>query len=1075
MADLSLRHIPDLSDASMAPDYSDTSFQIPPSAAGPSADRLLDEDSADFLRAAGSALNTPAPNARTPRPRRAAGPTPRSAKPAPTPVRFSARLRARQSIATPLHGAAAVSEETSFEIPAAAAADGGGLLDDGSPMIGGGDFTFSNTPAVPPRAGPRWQTARRTEQEISFQIPAADRDRLLADGSPIVDSGDYTFSNTPAVAQPWKGAGDKGPEFSFQIPAAATADRNRLLDDASPIAGSGNFTLISHTPAPMAGQHWKPARGQVPEASFQIPAADGARLLDDSPMPAAPGVDVTFSKTPAHTQQTTEQHSKAASGKGPESSLQIPAADGARLLADSPMPAASGASFTFSKTPAYAHTTGRAGQEASFQIPAAATPDRDRLLDEISHVADGGNFTFSHTPAPPSAGEPAATAPLQLPFAPRHPAGPSRTAVATAAPQKASSTKEPSAAAEEEPPRAVSARHAPEGEDTGIDPMASAPRTGPAVRSRAASRATRPLRLSSARRHTSEPPAAAASTPTAGSAAPPPESAYERASRLLSTLLSPRALPAITEDAVLEPAPPALSSPSVTEAATREASRLKSAVRRPAVTELLPSSSTEGAKVPQSEFDSGGHFLDSRPTSHFADRLEAGAVAARAGDAPVPRPTARRAAAAARAAEEVDEAASAPPRRTRAGAIGGDALRPKALRAGASRVLAGVATRTMSPPVPPKAGRYSPRTRRGGSDRAQRTDALADVLATYGARLADGPDDQGTAAARPAQASVSPTADVDRDADRDASATLPQVTAPTRDAPDGHASAAAVHPREDPPVRLPAKRPASPVPPPRKRTRLAAAQEARTDDATHARRPSADRLAKRRAAAAAAAASGPGARSPGGVLQDGGAAGTGTRGEFGRARRRSRPGHARKENRPEERGGRAAGRAEGHMPARPGQIAVLDKPAGAHPPAKTTRPIAFHFYSDARAEARRAAGSGEAPPPPHASLAIPDFKALHAAHESALAARRAQVAPVVPMEVEFATDVRARERERFEEGRRARERELEAQMEERRRQRALEEEEEVRELRRRAVPRAHEVPEWYAHAPKRTGKAKRED
>ena len=45
--------------------------------------------------------------------------------------------------------------------------------------------------------------------------------------------------------------------------------------------------------------------------------------------------------------------------------------------------------------------------------------------------------------------------------------------------------------------------------------------------------------------------------------------------------------------------------------------------------------------------------------------------------------------------------------------------------------------------------------------------------------------------------------------------------------------------------------------------------------------------------------------------------------------------------------------------------------------------------------------------------------------------------------------------------------ELERQAEERRRQRELEEEAEVRELRRRAVPKANEVPEWYAFAPKK--------
>ncbi len=98
---------------------------------------------------------------------------------------------------------------------------------------------------------------------------------------------------------------------------------------------------------------------------------------------------------------------------------------------------------------------------------------------------------------------------------------------------------------------------------------------------------------------------------------------------------------------------------------------------------------------------------------------------------------------------------------------------------------------------------------------------------------------------------------------------------------------------------------------------------------------------------------------------------------------------------------------------------------------------------------------------------IPDFKALHAAHESTMSQRRAEVHRTVPVGFDFATDARVQDRERFEEARRVRERELERQAEERRRQREVEEEAEIKELRRRAVPKANEVPEWYAFAPKR--------
>jgi hypothetical protein len=50
---------------------------------------------------------------------------------------------------------------------------------------------------------------------------------------------------------------------------------------------------------------------------------------------------------------------------------------------------------------------------------------------------------------------------------------------------------------------------------------------------------------------------------------------------------------------------------------------------------------------------------------------------------------------------------------------------------------------------------------------------------------------------------------------------------------------------------------------------------------------------------------------------------------------------------------------------------------------------------------------------------------------------------------------------------RVKELEIERQEEERRIQRDLEEEKEVRALRKKAVPRANKVPEWYDEVPKR--------
>lgn len=97
MGDLSLRHIPDLSDASAIADFSDASFQIPPVAD----DLLLADDTIDFFNGADDTLATPAPPSR-PAPQPAltlAELTPRSKPIRAAPVRSS--LRPRPGIATP--------------------------------------------------------------------------------------------------------------------------------------------------------------------------------------------------------------------------------------------------------------------------------------------------------------------------------------------------------------------------------------------------------------------------------------------------------------------------------------------------------------------------------------------------------------------------------------------------------------------------------------------------------------------------------------------------------------------------------------------------------------------------------------------------------------------------------------------------------------------------------------------------------------------------------------------------------------------------------------------------------------
>ena len=60
-----------------------------------------------------------------------------------------------------------------------------------------------------------------------------------------------------------------------------------------------------------------------------------------------------------------------------------------------------------------------------------------------------------------------------------------------------------------------------------------------------------------------------------------------------------------------------------------------------------------------------------------------------------------------------------------------------------------------------------------------------------------------------------------------------------------------------------------------------------------------------------------------------------------------------------------------------------------------------------------------------------------------------------------------RERRKFDGMMKEKEKENQRAMEERRRQQEEEEEREIRKMRRRAVPKAHEVRDWYNTAPRR--------
>ncbi|EEB91282.1 hypothetical protein MPER_10386, partial [Moniliophthora perniciosa FA553] len=103
----------------------------------------------------------------------------------------------------------------------------------------------------------------------------------------------------------------------------------------------------------------------------------------------------------------------------------------------------------------------------------------------------------------------------------------------------------------------------------------------------------------------------------------------------------------------------------------------------------------------------------------------------------------------------------------------------------------------------------------------------------------------------------------------------------------------------------------------------------------------------------------------------------------------------------------------------------------------------------------------------HAHREIPDFKASHAALDAATASRREHIVPVVPMNVGMFTETRAKEREKFDARMKEREMEMEIALEQRRREREQEEEREIKELRKKAIPKAHVVPEWYKDMPKR--------
>ncbi|TFK21275.1 hypothetical protein FA15DRAFT_672713 [Coprinopsis marcescibilis] len=151
---------------------------------------------------------------------------------------------------------------------------------------------------------------------------------------------------------------------------------------------------------------------------------------------------------------------------------------------------------------------------------------------------------------------------------------------------------------------------------------------------------------------------------------------------------------------------------------------------------------------------------------------------------------------------------------------------------------------------------------------------------------------------------------------------------------------------------------------------------------------------------------------------------------------------------------------------------------------RATIPHEFRFLVDARLEARKSEsekpvagvdteagsttnGGKQQQQQPHGVHPIPDFKASHAAQEAESALRKENIRPVVPLPIRFETDARLKERHKFDELIREKEARRQLELEQRRKEREEQDEREIRELRRKAIPKAHEVPEWYREAPKK--------
>ncbi|KXN84975.1 hypothetical protein AN958_11820 [Leucoagaricus sp. SymC.cos] len=149
-------------------------------------------------------------------------------------------------------------------------------------------------------------------------------------------------------------------------------------------------------------------------------------------------------------------------------------------------------------------------------------------------------------------------------------------------------------------------------------------------------------------------------------------------------------------------------------------------------------------------------------------------------------------------------------------------------------------------------------------------------------------------------------------------------------------------------------------------------------------------------------------------------------------------------------------------------------------PTNSTRPIEFKFASDLRIQTRKgdgqrmtrstsslSSGNGGANKASTRTHPVPGFKSIHAHPESSQAHRKENLHPVITQPFHWATEQRIKERKEFDEMVKEKERERELLEEQKRKEREEEEEMEIRELRKRAIPKANVVPDWYKDAPKK--------